>query len=146
MKGLRVLAALTLTLAGVCASLPAVATDFVFIKNEKNPTATLSKQNVRSLFTGQTKQWGGAVVQTVVGDRESQEFSYLARIFGTGTSELLAKIQQEVFRGEMKRPVVARTPADCVAAVARYPGGIGIIPEDAARALPPTVVRVPVTE
>jgi hypothetical protein len=143
---LRALVAVTFALAAVCASLPARAIDFVFIKNQKNPTTTLSKQDVRSLFTGRTKQWGGLVAQTVVGEKDSSEFGYLASVFGTGTAELLARIQQEVFRGEMRRPVLARTPADCIDAVSRHAGGIGIIPEDASKGLPEAVVRIDVTE
>jgi hypothetical protein len=146
MRALRALAMVTFVWASTCASLPASATGYVFIRNQKNPTTTLNKQTIRSLFTGQTKQCGGAVVQTVVGEKESEEFGHLAAVFGTGPSELLAKIKQEVFRGEMRRPVLAHTPSECIAAVAQYAGGIGIIPDDLVKTLPPTVTPVAVTE
>src|SRR5690349_19625764 len=108
--------AVALACAVVLANASAQAGDFVFVRNAKNKTASISRRDVRQLFTGQTKQWGGAVVQAVIGEEDSAEFRYLCGIFGLEPRELISKIKQEVFRGEMRRPIVAKTPADCIVA------------------------------
>ena len=116
---------------------PVLAGDYVLIRNAANPIAQGTRGEVRDLFTGATKQWGGAVVQPVIGEAESGELAWLATsVFELTVPQLLTKIRQEVFRGEMKRPVVARTASECVAAVARYPGAIGVVDAETARSLP----------
>jgi hypothetical protein len=124
----------------------AQATDYVFIRNHRNGTAKVTRQEVRQLFTGQTKQWGGKVAQAVIGETDSGEFGYLAGLFGVLPRQLMEKIKQEVFRGEMRRPVVARTAAECIAAVEKHEGGIGVVTAEAAKALPPDVERIPMTD
>jgi hypothetical protein len=136
-----------LTLAIACAvalaAFPVHAGDFVFIRNAKNRTASVSRREIRQLFTGQTKQWGGVMVQAVIGDVDSPEFRYLSGIFGAEPRELLLRIKQEVFRGEMRRPIVARTATECIAVVGKHDGGIGIVAVEAAKALPADVERIP---
>jgi hypothetical protein len=50
--------------------------------------------------------------------------------------DLLSRIRQEVFRGEMKRPIVAKSVADAIAAVQNYAGGVAVVPASTARSLP----------
>lgn len=139
-----------LTLAIACAvsfaAFPVHAGDFVFIRNAKNRTASVTRREIRQLFTGQTKQWGGVIVQTVIGDADSPEFRYLGGIFGADPRELLLKIKQEVFRGEMRRPIVAKTATECIVMVGKHDGGIGIVAVEAAKALPPDVERIPLAD
>lgn len=122
----------------------ALADTFVLVVNAKNALGHLGRSQVRDAFIGQTKQWpGGAVVQAVIGDSSSPEFGWLAsRIFEQSPQEVLGRIKQEVFRGEMKRPIVAHSFDDCISAIVRHDGGIGVVSADAAKNLPATVVVV----
>jgi len=122
------------------------ASDFIFVRNAKNKAATVSKREIRQLFTGQTKQWNGFVVQAVIGEVDSPEFHYLAGIFGLDARELLLKIKQEVFRGEMRRPIVVKTASECIQAVEKHEGGIGIVPVEATKTLPSDVERLPLSD
>src|SRR5690349_11646957 len=99
---LRAAVAVALACAVALTIASANAGDFIFVRNVKNRTASVSRREVRQLFTGQTKQWGGFVVQAVIGEEDSGEFRYLCGIFGLEPRELLSKIKQEVFRGEMR--------------------------------------------
>jgi hypothetical protein len=104
------------------------AADYVLIRNAQMPTSTVSASEVRQLFIGEIRQWGGSVAQPV------------------SASDLLTRIKQEVFRGNMKRPVVARTTEECIAAVARVAGAIGVVDAEAAKALPAGVLLLTVKD
>ena len=121
----------------------ASADDFVVIVNAKNPVSSLSTSEVRKLFTGQTKQWSSSVVQAVVGEDGTPELAWLAgTIFGSSPKELLTRIKLEVFRGEMKRPILAASSGDCVAAVAKNEGAIGVASAAEAKAAAGSVTVV----
>jgi hypothetical protein len=128
---------LTLQLALLALTRPASADDFVIIRNAKNPSPSLTKSELKKLFTGQTKQWGSAVAQTVLGEPDTPELAWLAgQVFGVTPKDLLTRIKQEIFRGEMKRPVMVRSSEECVAAVLRSEGAVGVITAAASKGLP----------
>jgi ABC-type phosphate transport system substrate-binding protein len=143
---LRAAVAVALVASVAFSNSSAHAADFIFIRNSSNKTATITRREIRQLFTGQTKQWGGSVVQVVIGEPDSSEFRYLSGIFGLDPRELLSKIKQEVFRGEMRRPIVAKTAPECISAVGKHEGGIGVVPVEAANALPAEVARLPLSD
>jgi ABC-type phosphate transport system substrate-binding protein len=102
-----------------------MASDFVILCNKANPVSSLSKSELRKLFTGGTKQWGGgAVVQVAIIASDAPETSYLGSLIGMPPRELLQRMQEQVFKGEMKRPVVLRSSADCAAFARATPGGV----------------------
>lgn len=145
-SAVRATISVALAAAVAFSNVSADAADYIFVRNSKNRTASVTRREVRQLFTGQTKQWGGAVVQAVIGEPDSAEFRYLSGIFGLAPRELMSKIKQEVFRGEMRRPIVAKTAADCISEVGKHEGGIGIVPVEAAKALPTDVERLPLAD
>jgi hypothetical protein len=112
------------------------ADDFVLIRNSSNPVPAVSRDHLFKIYTGQSKQFGGAVTQTVIGEEGSGELKWLAALFGMRPKDLLSRIRQEVFRGEMKRPIVAKSAADAFAAVQNNAGGVAVVPASAARSLP----------
>jgi len=126
----------------------ALAADCVLIKNAKNPTAALSKSEARKIFTGATKQWsGGSVVQVVLGEEAAPETQWLAaRVFGTSAKDMLSKMKQEIFRGEMKRPVMVKSSADTAQAVLSRDGAIGVVDGATAANLPAGVVVLKMNE
>lgn len=122
---------------------PAAADDFVVIANAKAGVSSVSRGELKKLYSGGTKQLGGAVAQPVIGEDGGAELAWLAStIFGTTTKELLTLIKQQIFRGEMKRPVVAKTADDCLTAVRRADGGFGVVAASAAKKLPSGVVAL----
>src|SRR2546423_13839608 len=88
--------------AALFASSYAGAENFVFVGNSRNEVPTISRADVRKLFTGQSKQWrSGRVFQAVIGEPNSAELGWLASaLFGVSAKDLLTRIKQENFRGE----------------------------------------------
>jgi len=126
----------------------ALADDFVVVISAKNPQSHLSRVDVRDAFVGETKQWSsGAVVQPIIGEEDSPEFGWLCdRIFRLTPREVIARMKQEIFRGEMKRPIVAHDAQACFAAIQRHDGGIGVVSSEAAKSLPAGVAIVTIDD
>jgi hypothetical protein len=94
----------------------AAAGGFVVLVNRGNPVVELSRTELKRLVTGAIKQWdGGSVVQLGIIPGDVPETEYLASVLDTTPRELLARIQEQVFKGELRRPVVLRSSADCIA-------------------------------
>jgi len=147
MRGIRksVLAWLT---AALFASSGAEADGFVFVGNARNQVPTISRAEVRKLFTGQVKQWrSGRVFQAVIGEPDSPELAWLASsLFGISARDLLTRIKQEIFRGEMKRPIVVGSSEECIEVVGKNEGAICVAAESTTRALPEGVIVITLTD
>ena len=121
------------------------ADGFVLIRNAKAPAGTLSKADVRALYTGKTKMAGNNIVVVVVPADAAAAFdAFVDQVFGISAKTLLSKIKQEVFKGEMAKPLKAASDDDVVHGVAGATGGYGVVSPQAAKSLPPNVVIVPV--
>jgi hypothetical protein len=119
------------------------ASSFVVLVNRGNPTASLSRSELRRLVTGGTKQWeNGAVVQLGIIPGDAGETQYLASLLDLTVRELLMRIQEQVFKGELRRPAVLRSSSECVAFIRASPGGLCIATDG--EPLPPEVTVVPV--
>lgn len=98
---------------------------FVVVVNKANDTAQLSRSELKKLVTGGTKQWkSGAAVQLGIIASEAPETQHLSSLIDLAPKELLSRIQEQVFKGEMKRPVVLRSSGECVAFARSNPGAI----------------------
>lgn len=117
---------------------------WLVVRNAKNPTTTLSKDNVKRVFSGRTKQWGnGENVVLVIGSEDSPAMKWLAdSVFGVPTKTFLAKIKQDVFKGDVTHPLSADDDAKTIKRVQSGAGVVGLVTETAAKALPPDVVVV----
>lgn len=134
-----VLALIAAMLAGA-APTTAAADGFVVIANARASVRSLSKADVRALYTGKTKTLDGAAVVVVVRGEDDPVFvAFVDQVFGIPTRALLSKIKQEVFKGEMTRPIKAASDDEVVQAVAGAAGAIGVVSSDAAGHLPKTV-------
>ena len=124
------------------------ADNYVFLRNAKNPVPVLSRAEVRKLFTGRSKLWSsGKVFQAVIGEIETPEFVWLANaIFDMSPKDLLTKMKQEIFRGEMKRPLVVKSSAECIDVVAKTENALCVADAQSARSLPPGVEPIPLTD
>jgi hypothetical protein len=117
---------LSLAVLLVCAPL-AAAEDFVVLCHQENPVPSLSKSHLRKLFTGGIKQWeSGALVQVALINGNAPETAYLAKMLDMTPWELTFRIQEQIYKGEMKRPVALRSSADCGAFARATPGAICI--------------------
>jgi hypothetical protein len=135
-------------LAALCAlaslAAPAVAAGAAYnlVVNKQNPVASLSTSDLKRVISGGTKVWdGGAVVQIGLTPGDAQGMLFLATAVDTSPRELLSFIQQQVFKGEVRRPIALRAPSDCLAFASATPGGICIAPSgvpvpDGARVVP----------
>lgn len=117
---------------------------FVLIRNAKNPTASLSKADLKAMALGKKKTWDrGVPVQLVLGPAGSPALTFFADpLLGFQEAALTSKIKQEVFKGEMRKPITAGDDKDCISAVSQDIGAIGVISGGAARSLPDTVTVI----
>jgi hypothetical protein len=116
---------------------------FVLICNAKISTQALSRSEVRSLYTGKAKTLGGNAVVVVIRSDDDAPFAEFAdQVFGVPAKTLLAKIKQEVFKGEMSKPVKAETDDDVLRFVGGSPGMIGVVSSQTGSHLPKTVTAV----
>jgi hypothetical protein len=139
------LAALSLLVfwAAILSTAGAWADDFLLIHNASNDVTSIPKGDLFKVYTGETKIIGGSVVQTVIGSEDSGELAWLAGLFDMRSKDLLSRIKQQVFSGEMRRPIVAKTTDEAVAAVQANRGGVAVIPAGAAASLPHDVAVLP---
>ncbi len=116
----------------------AAAGDFVFVRNAANDTAQAGKDEMRDLFTGKKTTWkGGQKVELGLSPSGSGEIKWLAQeLIGASEDILLAKIKQEVFKGDMKKPTPVGSAADCLAFVKKTAGGVCVVDADSAKSLP----------
>jgi ABC-type phosphate transport system substrate-binding protein len=141
MKRTQQLAVVGLVLVALVAS--AGADGFVLIRNAKSPSAALSKSEVRAIYTGKSKMFGNDAAVVVVPTDDTPAFSGFAdQLFGTNTKTLLSKIKQEVFKGEMSKPLKATADDEVVHLVAGTAGAIGVVSAPTAKALPATVAVI----
>jgi ABC-type phosphate transport system substrate-binding protein len=133
-----------LALAALAASPARAAADgFALVCNAKAATSSLSKADVRAIFTGKAKTFAGNAVVVVVRGEDDVPFGkFVDQVFGIPTPALLSKIKQEVFKGEMTKPVKAASDDEVVQAVTNSPGVIGVVSADAVGHLPKTVTVV----
>jgi ABC-type phosphate transport system substrate-binding protein len=134
-KTVALVVALTvLLIAGVAP--PAASDSFVLARNAKNPTARLSAADLKDIFIGRKKVWPhGAVVAVVVGAPGSPELKWLSEsLLHVPESVLMTKIRQEVFKGEMRRPIVTTSDKETLTVLAANPGAIGVVRSESAAA------------
>lgn len=110
----------------------------VFLCNVSNPISTLPGTDLKKALTGGTKQWSnGSIIQVGLTAPDSREVASLADAAGMTAPQLLSRIQQQVFKGEMRKPLVLRSSAECIGLARSVPGGI--CAAAAGAALPPDV-------
>nr|HEX4316748.1 hypothetical protein [Kofleriaceae bacterium] len=125
----------------------AVADGFVLIRNARNPTTQVSRADVRLLYTGRTRMLGGSPAMVVVRGEDDVVFARFAdRVFSITPKLLLTKIKQEVFKGEMARPVKAVTDDEVIEAVSAAAGNIGVVSASTAAKLPASVATLALSD
>ncbi len=101
----------------------AIASDFLVVVNASNSITSISRADLKRAITGGIKQWGnGAVVQVGLIPRDAPETRYLGSLIDMSTRDLIERIQEQVFKGEMRRPIVLKSSEDCLA-LARFSQG-----------------------
>jgi len=115
---------------------------FVFVKNVKNPTPKQSKAAIKGVFSGRTKTWSnGETIILVIGSEDAPAMTWIAEThFGISAKTYLSKIKQDVFKGDVPRPLSADDDAKTVKRVQSGPGVVGIVSDAAVGSLPSDVV------
>jgi hypothetical protein len=114
------------------------AVEFVLIHNVKTGQTSVSKSELKDMAIGRRKTWSsGAPVQLVLQAVGTPELKWFA-IYAAGISDdtLANKMKQEVFKGELRRPIAVSSDKGCVNAVANDPGGVGVVSAETAKSLP----------
>ena len=114
------------------------AVEFVLIHNVKTGQTSVSKTELKDMAIGRRKTWSsGAPVQLVLQPVGTPEMKWFA-VFAAGISDdtLANKMKQEVFKGELRRPIAVSSDKGCVNAVANDPGGVGVVSAETAKSLP----------
>jgi ABC-type phosphate transport system substrate-binding protein len=114
---------------------------FLVVRNTKNPTAKLSKNALKGVFSGKTKSWsGGETIILVIGTEDSSAMQWLAdAILGVSARTYLAKIKQDVFKGDVPRPLSANDDPGTIKKIQSGAGVVGLVSEAAAKSLPADV-------
>ncbi len=88
---------------------------FFVLVNQSNAVTSISRSDIKRAVTGGIKQWeSGAVVKLGIIPNDAAETQYLASLLNMTPRELMARIQEEVFKGELRRPALLRSSGDCV--------------------------------
>ena len=119
---------------------------FLVVRNAKNPTAKLSKDGIKGVFSGKTKNWnGGETIILVIGNEDSPAMQWLAdSIFAVSAKTFLSKIKQDVFKGDVPHPLSANDDAGTIKKVLTGPGVVGVVSDAVAKSLPADVVVIAV--
>jgi len=127
--------------AALSSTRTAWADDFVLIRNAKNLSSSVTPAQAKEMAIGKRKIWPqGAVVEMVLTQVGSPELAWFAAtVCGVKDSALMSKIKQEVFKGELRKPVITGSDKDVISAVAADEGAFGIVKADVAKSLPATV-------
>jgi len=100
---------------------------FCVVVNKANGVASISTSTLKRLCSGATKTWdSGAVVQLGVIAADAPETKFLASALDTTPREMMNLIQQQIFKGDLRRPVALRSSADCMALASANPGALCI--------------------
>lgn len=123
----------------------ATAADFVIVRNAGNPTVALTRDELKKMLMGQMKNWTkDGPVQVVLRPKGSPEMKWLSEtVFGVNEDILRTKIGQEVFKGELRKPIEAASVADGIAVVQGNAGAFIIMAASDAAGLPSTVAVIP---
>ncbi len=116
---------------------------FMIVVSAGNPIEQLSRAELKRLATGGLKQWpNGAVVHLgIIPEDSAPETVALASLLEMTPRELFTRIQEQIFKGEMRRPAVLHSSADCVAFASAVPGALCVA---RAQALPAEARAVPI--
>ena len=143
-RSLAAVAAMVLCLLALSAG--RAEAGFLVVKNAKNATAKLTKDAVKGVFSGKTKNWGdGETIILVIGNEDSPAMHWLAdAIFAVSARTLLTKIKQDVFKGDVPHPLSANDDAGTFKRVLSGAGVVGLVSDAAARSLPAGVAVIAV--
>jgi hypothetical protein len=125
---------------------PALSEGFALIRSGKNANIALSRGQVRDMALGKKKAWPQGPVAVLVLTRPgTPELRWFAsNIVGLTDTAMMARIKEQVFRGEMRKPITATTEQEVLTAVAAEEGAIGVIRSEATKNLPEGVALLPV--
>jgi ABC-type phosphate transport system substrate-binding protein len=124
------------------------AGEFVFLKAAQNDTASASKEDLKEIFTGKRTSWkNGQKIEIGLGASGSPELKWVSQeLIGASEDILMAKIKQEVFKGDMKKPTTVGSAQECIALVKKTPGGICVVDSDSVKAVPDGVAVLKYTK
>jgi hypothetical protein len=111
---------------------------FILVRNTSNQAESLSRGQLKDMATGRKKTWPhGPPVQLVLTRPGTPELGWFAStIVGLPGETWLARVREQVFKGEMRRPLTVASEQDVLTAVAAEVGALGAVRAALARSLP----------
>ena len=103
-------------LAAVLLSGSAYADDYILVTSGSNASTKVTKSDLKEMMLGKQKAWkGGGIVHLVMQSDDSKSTEWVSsQIFGVGAKTLITKIRQEVFKGELAKPVMCANDNECL--------------------------------
>jgi hypothetical protein len=143
---IRVLAATALAGLIALGSGAARPDGYAMIRNGRSGAGSLTRAQIKDMATGRRRTWPrGPVVVLVLPRAGTPELAWFARsVIGMPENALLARIREQVFKGEMRRPITAATEQDVLTAVAADPGALGVVHQETTGKLPDGVAPLTV--
>ena len=128
MKSRQSAFAALLVLASVGSGVPAQAGDFAVIVNKEN-VATIDKEGVARMFTGDVKSWkdGSAVMAIDLPEGNPIRASFSAEVLGKTVANVKALWAQIIFSGKALPPKQAASDEEVKKMVAANRGAIGYV-------------------
>jgi ABC-type phosphate transport system substrate-binding protein len=119
---------------------------FVLVRRADNKVAKFSADQVKAVFSNRTKTWSnGDTIILVIGSEDSPAMQWLApALFKVSPKTYLAKIKQDVFKGDMRHPLFAEDDATTLKRIASTAGVVGWVTEASAKTLPADLAVVPI--
>jgi hypothetical protein len=99
---------------------------FGFVVHAKVKVSSLSASEVKDIFSGRTSKWpGGQRIVLVLPPKGSAEMRWLSKkVLGMPEEVYRRYVLQKVFRGEMKKPIFAKSVEDAIEEASSTRGGI----------------------
>ncbi len=130
MKGLnsqRFLAAM-LSFMLLAISVASFASDYVLIANRKVTVSSISRQEAKAIFTGDTTRWDdGKPIQIVILQGGDASRSFLQNVVGKTPSQFDTYWKRLIFTGKAGAPKSFDDPASVVRHVSGTAGAVGFV-------------------
>jgi len=122
--------------------------DYVLVVNARNPTASVSVDELKKIYLGQTAFWHGVVpMHVVMWPTDSKAGSgFLEHVLATSAQKYDRTWASKQLSGQGIAPAVASSVDLVVTAVSSRPGAIGYMLASEAWTLPDTVKSIPITQ
>jgi ABC-type phosphate transport system substrate-binding protein len=104
------------------------AADFVVVANKDNGPSTLSKVELKRMYTGRQTSLGSLRIVPINLPLDSEAArKFLEQVVGMTPAEYKKYWVEQQVRGQATAPMIQRTGENAVAVISELPGGVGYV-------------------